>query len=202
MKITAIKAQVRNPDRVSVYVDEKYSFSLSHTQLLDERIHSGLEIDEARLATLKAASDFGKAYERVLNYLMVRPRSRKEIEDYCWRKKIGPEDCQTIITKLAKFGYINDAAFARSWVESRRLTKATSRRKLQLELRQKGVTDELVAEAFETSEYSETEALRQMITKKRRLSRYQDNQKLTEYLIRQGFSYGAVSAALAAGEDD
>lgn len=196
MKITAIKAQVRNAERVSIYVDEKYSFSLTKTQLLDERLHTGLEIDASRLAELKAASDFGKAYERILNYLMIRPRSRKEIEDYCWRKKIAPEDCQFIIAKLAKFGYINDANFARSWVESRRLTKATSKRKLQLELRQKGVTDKHIQAAFETSEYQESDALRQLIAKKQRLTRYQDAQKLTEYLVRQGFSYSAVKEAL------
>ena len=197
MQITAIKAQVKNQERVSVYVDEKYAFSLTHNQLLEQKIHSGLEIDESRLAELKAASEFGKAFDRILNYLMIRPRSRKEVQDYCWRKKITPEDCAIIMEKLAARGYIDDAKFARAWVESRRLTKASSKRKLQLELRQKGVSDEYIAKAFEASEYDERTALEEMITKKRRLSRYQDDQKLLQYLIRQGFAYDLVKELLS-----
>jgi hypothetical protein len=33
MKITAIKQQVKNPERVSVFIDEKYEFSLSLDEL-------------------------------------------------------------------------------------------------------------------------------------------------------------------------
>lgn len=197
MKITAIKAQVKNQERVSVYVDEKYAFSLTHNQLLEQKIHTGLELDDARLSELKAASEFGKAFDRILNYLMIRPRSQKEVRDYCWRKQITPEDCQAIMDKLIARGYLDDAKFARAWVESRRLTKASSKRKLQLELRQKGVSDELIAQALESSEYDEQTALRDMITKKRRLSRYQDDQKLLQYLVRQGFAYDTVKELLS-----
>lgn len=75
MKITAIKAQVKNPERVSIYVDEKYAFSLNHAQLLDLKIRIGLELDDAHLAELKKASELGKAYERALIFSMIRPRS-------------------------------------------------------------------------------------------------------------------------------
>lgn len=163
---------------------------------MEQKIHTGLELSEARLAELKAASEFGKAFDRVLNYLMIRPRSRKEVQDYCWRKKITPEDCQAIMDKLSKRGYLDDAAFARAWVESRRLTKASSKRKLQLELRQKGISDELANQAFAASEYDESTALQELIAKKRRLTRYQDDQKLLQYLVRQGFSYEAVKNML------
>src|SRR5437868_6845591 len=99
MKITAIKAQVKNTERISIYVDEKYSFSLGYNQLLDQKLHVGLEVDEARIAELKHISDFGKAYERALNYVMIRPRSVREVQDYARRKKWTPEDTAAIIEK-------------------------------------------------------------------------------------------------------
>src|SRR5690348_4752146 len=108
MKITAIKAQVKNPDRVSVYVDEKYAFSLGYGQVLDFKIHAGLELDDARLSELKHASDLGKAYERALNYVMIRPRSLREMQDYCRRKKWAPGDCQIVIDKLVAKHYLDD----------------------------------------------------------------------------------------------
>jgi regulatory protein len=198
MKITAIKAQIRNPDRVSLYVDEKYVLSLNHTQLLDQHLYTGLEITEERLAELKHLSDFGKAYERSLMFAMLRPRSVREMQDYCRRKKWPQEDCQTIIEKLLARGYINDHSFARSWVENRAFNKSTSQRKLRLELKQKGITDDIIAEVFSAGSYDEGKALHDIIAKKRKLSRFKgDDQKLMEYLARQGFGFDDIKAALS-----
>lgn len=195
MKITAIKAQVKNPDRVSVYVDDKYAFSLTHNQLLEQKIHAGLEIDEPRFEALKKASDFGKMYERVVQYVMLRPRSRREVEQYCRRKKYDAEDCQVVIEKLTAMRYLDDQAFARSWVRSRAATKPVSRRRLQAELQQKGVGGHMQQEAI--AEYDERTALRQLIAKKQRLIRYKnDPQKLMTYLARQGFAYEDIKSAL------
>lgn len=198
MKITSIKAQVKNPERLSIYVDETYAFSLSYSQLLDQKLHTGLELTEAQLADLKHVSDFGKAYERTLNYAMLRPRSIREVQDYCRRKQIAAEDAQAIITKLIAKRYVDDHVFARAWVESRALIKHTSKRKLWAELMQKGVHGDIISEVLAASEvYDEEQALRDMITKKRRLARYQDSQKLLQYLVRQGFALDDVKRALA-----
>jgi len=197
MKITRLKAQVKNPDRVSVYVDEKYSFSLNVNQMLDQRLHVGLEVDQARLDELKHTSEFGKAYERALMYVMLRPRSRREVQDYARRKKWAPEDTQAIIEKLVTKRYLDDRSFARSWAESRALGKKTSRRKLMMELKQKGVTEDIINEVLETSSFNEDDALQQLIVKKRKLARYAaDDQKLMRYLAGQGFSFDDIKAAL------
>lgn len=196
MKITAIKAQVKNPERVSIYVDEKYSFSFNHVQLLDQKLRVGLELDEPQLAALKKISDFGKAYERALMYVMLRPRSTLEVHQYARRKKWSPEDTQAIVEKLTTKGYLSDRAFARSWVQNRVLHKTVSRRKLVQELKQKGVSDALITEAMAESEFSEGSSLKALITKKQKLARYQDAQKLMRYLAGQGFGYDDIKAAL------
>lgn len=196
MTITGIKVQVKNPDRVSVYVDEKYAFSLSYPQILDQKIRIGLEVSEQRLAEFKHASDFGKAYERALMFVMLRPRSTREVQDYARRKKWTPEDAQAIISKLIAKRYLDDQTFARSWVASRALGKKTSTRKLRMELKQKGVTDDIVGAVLADSGYDELDALRELIVKKRKLARYTDEQKLMRYLAGQGFSFDDIKTAL------
>ncbi len=196
MIITGIKVQVKNPDRVSVYADEKYAFSLSYPQVLDQKIRIGLEVSESQLAEFKYASDFGKAYERTLMFVMLRPRSVREVQDYARRKKWTPEDAQLIIEKLSTKGYLNDSTFARLWVQSRALGKKTSSRKLRLELKQKGVADDVVQDVLESSGYDELHALRELIAKKRKLTRYGDDQKLIRYLAGQGFSFDHIKTAL------
>jgi regulatory protein len=195
--ITAIKAQVKNQNRVSVYVNGAYAFSLTPSQLLEQKIHGGLALTEARLAELKKASEFGKAFERTLNFVMIRTRSTREVRDYFWRKKIVPEDGEVILQKLTARGYVNDANFARAWVQQRQLTKARSRRQLTAELKQKGVNDATIAAALQTQDYDEHAALRELIAKKRKITRYQDPQKLKQYLARQGFGFDDISAVLA-----
>lgn len=198
MKITAIKAQVKNTERISIYVDEKYTFSLGYNQLLDQKLRIGLEIDDARIAELKHISDFGKAYERALIYVMIRPRSVREVQDYARRKKWTPEDTAAIIQKLQVRGYLDDANFARAWVENRVLGSKTSRRKLQMELKAKGVTDDIIRHALENAQFDDGNALKELIAKKRRLPKYAaDEQKLMQYLARQGFSFDDIRQALA-----
>jgi regulatory protein len=196
MRITAIKAQIRNTERVSIYIDGKYSFSLTQTQLLEEKLHSGKEIDEQQLAKLKYASDWGKTLERVMNYIMIRPRSIREVRDYLWRKETVPELAESVLQRLLGRGYLNDAAFAKSWVRSRQLTKPVSKRRLVAELRQKGLAQDLIETAFVDESYDETIALQEIIVKKRKQARYQDEQKLMAYLARQGFSYDVIKGAI------
>lgn len=197
MRITAIKAQIKNVERVSIYLDGKYAFSLTQNQLLELKLHSGKELSEQDVVELKRASDYGKLLERVMNYVMIRPRSVREIRDYLWRKKAEPDMAERLVQHLEVRGYLNDASFASSWVRSRQLTKPVSKRRLVAELRQKGVTSELIERTVTSDDYDESSALKEIILKKRKQSRYQDEQKLMQYLARQGFGYDMIKNALS-----
>lgn len=202
MKITAIKAQVKNADRVSLFIDGAYSFSLTHSQLLEQKVFVGKEITEAELEQLKQTSDYGKLLERALNYVLIRPRSAREVRDYLWRKQAEPSVSERIQHHLQARGYINDESFTKSWIRARQLTKPVSKKRLIAELRQKGVAQDIITQALsnandEEDGYNETTALHELITKKRRLARYQDEQKLIAYLARQGFTFESIKNALA-----
>lgn len=201
MKITDIKQQVRRQERYSVYVDDKYVFSLSESALLDQKIRIGLEVSTEQLQSYKDASKFDKAYNLVLGYVARRPRSEWELRDYFRRKEIDPEAGEAILTRLKDFGYVNDEAFARSWVENRRLLKPISRRRLTQELRQKHVPDDVIRVVLEEDETSDKDTLRQLVARKRKQSRYQDDTKLMQYLARQGYGYDDIKSALYAPDD-
>ena len=82
MVITNIKQGVKNPNRVNVFVDGKYAFSLDVAQVVDLKIKAGREISAEELARFKEASEYGKAYQRALEWVLVRPRSVGELRDY------------------------------------------------------------------------------------------------------------------------
>lgn len=198
MKITKIAPQAKQPDRYSIFVDDKYAFSLSQAALAEASLHSGQELSQAELQSLKQLSQTDRAYGRTLRFVSLRPRSQWEVEEYLRRKEVSPQLAQALIKRLINLGLIDDIAFARSWVEARRALKPTSARRLKLELRQKRVDSTIIDETLKTTNLNDTEALKQLVSKKRRQSKYrQDNLKLMQYLARQGFNYEDIKAAMS-----
>lgn len=196
MKITAIRQQARRQGRYSVFLDDTYAFSLSDQALLEQGLVSGQELTAAEVEELKQASADDKLYNNALNYLAIRPRSRWEMETYLQRKGASPALLQTTLNKLSNSNFLDDLAFAQAWVANRRLLKPTSRRRLQQELRAKRVPDEVAQQVLADDQTDESQVIRELVDRKRKQTRYQDDQKLMRYLAGQGFSYNAIKGVI------
>lgn len=197
VEITKIQAQVKSKGRYSVFIDNKFAFGISELALINSGLRAGQRLNAEEVESLKHESDIDKLYHRALELIVRRPRSRWEINDYLRRKKVDSDTAAEIISRLEAKDYIDDLNFSRSWITNRRLLKPTSRRKLYMELKQKRVDEEYIRQALEEDEVSDREVLAQEIDKKRRQSRYQDNNKLMQYLARQGYGYEDIKDALA-----
>jgi regulatory protein len=196
MKITDIKQQVKRPERYSVYVDGKYSFSLPDIELSSKDLRIGTELDAVRLNQLKQDAELSKIYNQTLGQISRRMRSVWEIGFYLSRKQIAAEQIELVISRLVKVGFLDDKKFAEAWVRDRRNLKSVSKRRLELELKTKRVPEEIILEVLAEDEVSDQDSIRNMITKKRRQSRYQDTTKLMQYLARQGYNYDDIKKAL------
>lgn len=195
MVITKITEQQKNKTRVNIYIDNKYSFSLSLQQVLDEGVKIGKELQEPDLEYLKKISDEGKLKLRTQEWLSLRPHSEKELRDYLRRKKVEPEQTEFLVASAKRNGYQNDESFAKWWVEQRR-AKNKSQIFIRRELRVKGVEAAIIETAMQAGG-DENASLNRLIQKKRTQTRYQDTQKLTAYLLRQGYRYSDIVEALA-----
>lgn len=207
MIITRLSAQVRDPNRVNVFIDGTYYFSLDITQVSDLGLRVGKEYSEQEVLKLEEESQFGKVYTRALEFLLRRPHSERELKDYLYKKTrdtktktgaikkgVSPGLTQRVYERLLSKGYVNDTQFARFWVENRQLKKGISRRKLEAELRTKGVDSAIITELLAQSDRSDEEELRKIVAKKAK--HYNDPQKLMSYLARQGFSYDDIKMVL------
>lgn len=218
MRITRISPAVRKENRVNIYLDNEFFCSLDIAQLSTLNLKVGKELNPADVDELKQASDFGKLYTRSLEYLARRPRSVKEMRDYLhgktFDKKLSVKDRKTgeykIITKqgfnenliepvlerLLERSYLDDKKFAESFVRSRAVYKNPSRRKLILELKKKGIDQEIIDEVIENSDdYDEKTSLKAVLLKK--INKYESEEKLIAYLARQGFSFDDIKAEIA-----
>lgn len=198
MKVTDIKQQVKRAARYSIYLDGKYLFSLSEGELLSSGIRIGKEYSQDELDELKQRAISDKAYMRALDYLAIRIRSQWEITDYLRRKDYDSPTIEPILNKLSEYGYVDDKKFAEAWVANRQLLKPTSLLRLRQELQQKHVSRDVISEVLSEQDIDEQAMLRQLIERKRLQSRYQDQQKLIAYLLRQGYRYDDIKQVLSA----
>jgi regulatory protein len=137
----------------------------------------------------------------LLDQLTGRARSRHELADKL-RSRNVPDDIATrLLDRFTDVGLIDDAAFARQWVESRQAGKGLAKRALADELRRKGVDPEVTREALDELEPGvEEAAARALVRKKlpsmRRLDHATATRRLAGMLARKGYPAGLVFAVV------
>jgi regulatory protein len=91
-----------------------------------------------------------RARQICLRLLMMAPRTRAQLGTALRRRGIPENAAQAVLGRFTDVGLIDDAAFARAWVESRHYSRGLSRRSLSAELRRQGVDAEQIREAVDT----------------------------------------------------
>ncbi|MBM4464628.1 MAG: regulatory protein RecX [Chloroflexi bacterium] len=194
--ITALKAQKRNPQRVNVYLDGRYAFSLAAIEAA--RLQCGQVLFDEDIEELQERDSFEKAHDRALRLLSYRPRSEAEVRRYLQGKAVSPAIEEEVVARLTRAGLLDDLAFARYWVENRENFNPRGLRVLRYELRQKGLSEETIAQAL-TDLDEEESAYRVALRRGRRLAHLDwvsFRQKLGAYLLRRGFPHGVVNLAV------
>jgi len=194
--ITALKVQKRNRNRVNVYLDERYSFSLvAH---LAVPLRRGQFLSDEEIARLKDEDEVHQVYERATKLIAHRPRSEAEVRGRMERQGTAPHLVNKVIEKLTTVGLINDVEFAQLWIENREAFRPRSRQMLRYELRQKGLDERVIDQALEQFDEEES-AHRLALQQGQRLSRLDwptFRQKLTGYLARRGYPYEMARSAV------
>ncbi|MEJ2210918.1 MAG: RecX family transcriptional regulator [Anaerolineae bacterium] len=194
-EITGLKYQKKNPDRVSVYLDGRFAFGLP--AIVAARLKMGQVLSDAEVEALQAEGNEEKEYNRALDYLSYRPRSRREIDLYLQKRGVPEAQIGAILSRLERASLLDDEAFAHFWVENRERFRPRGLRALRYELRNKGVSDEIIDLALESVDTQES-AYRSAAKKARQLDG-QDRQtfyrKMIGFLSRRGFAYEVARQA-------
>lgn len=194
--ITELKFQQRNKERVNIYLDGEYAFGLDAVEAA--RLHKGQVLSEAEIAELKAQDERNRAFDRAVQFLSYRPRSRVEVERYLRGKSIDEVVRDDVIARLERAKYLDDEAFARFWLENRERFRPRGERALRYELRQKGVSDEIIAHVLSDldDEASAWRAVEGRLFRWANLPGDEFRQKVVGYLSRRGFDYNTISLTL------
>lgn len=196
MKVTALKLQARNKERVNVHLDGRFAFGLAKVEAA--RLRVGQELTEADLARLRAADDREQVHVRALRFLALRPRSETEVREHLKKHKVAEAEIDRELSRLRETGLVDDRTFARLWVENRAAFRPRSQRALQVELKRKGINPETQREALTAAD--DADAVHRLAAGRARrlaaLPRPEFQRKLSGFLARRGFDFDLIETAV------
>lgn len=195
-KISALKIQKKNPNRINVYLDGQFSFGVS--RIVGAWLRIGEILSEERILDLKHQDSQESALQKAMMLISYRPRSEQEIKSRLLKAGYESGCIERTIQKLSSSGLIGDGSFARDWVENRTVFKPRSRRMIAFELRQKGVAFEAIEgaldEAIDDDMLAYQAACKQK-SKVEKLDKPEYQKKILAYLARLGFTYEVARTA-------
>jgi regulatory protein len=205
MRITKIERQKKHPSRKSIFIDGSFAFGISDDVLLKFHLHEGAELEKSAAEKILQAENEETAKQKVMRFLSIRPRSKKEIRDYLLRKDYAEDIAERIIARLESLGMVDDVAFARMVSRDSLLRKPMGEKMLRQVLFKKGVpkaTVDAVIPEFFTSESELEMAVKAAEWQQARMKRSSKSvdeirakKKLLDYLVRRGFAFDTALSA-------
>lgn len=202
MKITKIEQQKKNSKRLTIFLDDKFWLGVSQETFACFKLKKGQIISKEKQQEIVSFEEREQAWQKALGYLSYRARSKQEIIDYLKKKDFKQKTIKKTIAKLAKYNYINDKQFVRSWILSRK-SKGKGPRFIYSELIKKGFDaseiEKMIETCYNQSSQIETclEVAKKYLKKNNfNLKNYQNKQKLFRFLGQRGFDYDIIKEVL------
>ena len=163
----------------------------------ESRFAVGQEITEEQLNTLLATSRYNRARERALYLLGLRDYACKELEEKLY-SEADPVTAAAVVERLREVGLLDDERYAARLARSLSKVKHYPRRRIEQELRQRGISPVLAQAAVSDLEGEDFEQALEILRRKyyNKLNDPDNRRRVTAALARRGFSYGAIRRAM------
>lgn len=198
MKITEVSPQKNNPQRVNVYADGEYVFSLDDVDALVMGIKPGKEITARDVENCLFESQFGKAKAKALELLSHKALTVKMLQDELGKKGYDEVVIEQVVSEFQELGYIDDMNFAMLYLEYA-ASKLWGEKKIRYELSQKGVDANVIEDALSSFELPGAKEVAELIKQKysgEDLTDFKVKQKIMRFFASRGFDFSLVEEAL------
>ena len=193
-KITKIETGKRNKERVNVYIDDEYAFSINMELVYKFGLKVNEEVNKEKLIEISKSENLSKCKELALRTIERSYKTEKEIRDKLLAKEFDIETVDSTINFLIEYGFIDDSKFVSMYIKDRIRTQG--RNKIRYSLISKGVNKLLIEEAFSTLDRDDEMERAIILCEKKYLniSKREDDDfkiknKLTRYLLGRGYDY-------------
>ncbi len=207
MKVTKLSSQKKDSSRVNIYIDEEFFCGISLDSVAKFNLYVGAELDEIELGEILKNELLNRFFQRAMSYISRSVKTEFQLRRYLkdlsikkknvWYSEIEKDELERIfnevISKLTKYGYIDDSVFAEQFVLSRIKNKPRGKMVLISELISKGVSKDIATEKVDELVEDEYDMLRKIYEKKfgsEKIS-LRDRKKI-DFLMRKGFNWDLI----------
>ena len=201
--MTVTKIEPVTKTRYKVYVDGQFAFVLYKGELSRYHIAEDSELEEEIFQNLRKEIVLKRAKLRAMHLLNDMGRTESQLRTKLLRNDYPPDIVEEAIAYVKSFGYINDAEYARNFIENRKEKK--SKKEIYAALCQKGLPKDLIETALE-ERYADDDsiaAIEAIVRKKKfdpKSTDYREMQKMMGYLVRKGFRYDDIRQVIQVSE--
>lgn len=199
--ITYTEPKKRAKEKLDVYIDGVYSFTVCEETAAKFGLREGEDFTEEELEQIKEESDALWAFEVGLQSICRASTTRKLLSNKLAQKGFLANSVEKALLKLESYGYIDDRAYAKNYIESASKSKGCG--KIKMELRNKGINSQIIDEFLrETDESDAAKAFFDKFVDKHDIVKASDRQKLVRAMQYRGFSWSSISQCLRGFNDD
>ena len=198
MKITSVERNKKNKNRLSVFIDGRFSFTISEDDYLMLNLYEEAELDEEKLDYIKNTLNFREAKSLAVKYLSTKLRTEKEVKEKLLNEGYEESCINNVIEELKAIGYINNKLYAQKYVYDRSKLKPMSKKLLKHELMNRGISEEIVDEVLNDWKVEDTNIAGSLL--KRKFGKYDlSDEKIIKkaymFLLHRGFSMETIREA-------
>ena len=197
MIISKITRQKELNDRYNIFTMKQgkdvYAFSVDEAVLIKYQLRKGMELDSLLLNEIQYTDDIRKGYHMAVRYLAKVKRTETEVRKHLSAKMENAALVAEVMTKLKDMKFIDDEDYAFSYVRTQRNTTTKGPKTIKRELREKGISFELIERSLEEYAYEDQLQSAQKIAAKFLAGTKKDSkkillQKLEQTLVRKGYT--------------
>ena len=195
MRIERLESSKHKRGRVLVFLEDGACLKITEQELLDFGLRAGDDLNEATLARLKEAAGVSNVKATAADLIGKRAMSRASLEKKLKEKGASEADARYAAEWLEAIGAINDADYAALLVRHcADLGYGPAR--VREKLYEKGVPRELWEDALDQMPDNGEQIDRFLQSQLRgRTPDEREKKRLTDALLRRGYSWGDVKAA-------
>ena len=188
--------------KIKLFADDKYVSTLESAHWYSLGIYDGNDIDGERLRGILLENNQKRALQKAMTFLAYRAHSEKELRAKLRQKDFDAEACDYAIDRLTEMRLLDDEEYARNLAESLIEKKGFSLNRVRMELREKGISSDILENALESLDNDpETRIIELLETKYARDCQTEKGRKKAfNALLRLGYSHSEIRRAFSEAE--
>lgn len=204
--ISKAEVQAKNKNRVNIFIDGEYSFSVNAELCILHKLKTGASISEQEIEKIKCEDSKKQAASMALNYIVKRRKTELETKKYLSTKGFDENSIFYAVNKLKEYGYLDDASYALDFVSYHNELGKYGPKMIEQKLKQKGVPsifiDEAMEKAYEKQSINAENLVEKLKDKYKNLEPLKKRDKIYRYMINKGYDYVEIKHLLHISEDE